>query len=130
MKFFKIVSIITSALFVYLFFIALFNPESFFEDVGLQSSETASIVARRTSMFMLGISILLAASINLSNSKVRQFICLATGITMLGLASMGSYELIRGSVNYSIFISITIETLLGGSFIIIFLSNLKSKLLK
>jgi hypothetical protein len=57
----------------------------------------------------------------------RQFICLSTGITMIGLACTGFYENIMGTVNSSIFIAITIETILGISFLIIFLKNRTTK---
>ena len=88
--------------------------------MGLQSSVATSVLARRVSMFMLGISILLFCSKSLSHSKARQFISLSTGITMIGLACTGIYEHFMGTVNSSIFISITIETVLGFSFLIVF----------
>jgi hypothetical protein len=56
-------------------------------------------------------------------SKPRQVICLATGITMLGLACMGSYELIMSNVNSSILTAIIIETLLGACFGIVIYIN-------
>ena len=37
---------------------------------------------------------------------------------MLGLACMGSYELIKGTVNSSMLVAISIETVLGVSFIL------------
>lgn len=126
MRFFKIISILTSVLFVYLFFVLFIDPDSFLNDIGLQSSQTASIVGRRATIFMLGISVLMFGSRNLPHSKARQIICLSTGITMLGLACMGSMEFIRGTVNTSIFTSIIIETTLGISFAIIFLKNIKT----
>ena len=123
MKHFKIVSIITSALFAYLFFLLLTDSGSFLKDIGLQSSTATFVLARRASMFMLGISVLMLGSIHLPHSKARQIICLSTGITMLGLACMGSMEYINGNLNSSIVPAIVIETLLGVSFGIIFLKN-------
>ena len=120
---FKIVSLLTSVLFAYLFFTLLFNSDSFIRGLGIQSCESSLFIGRRASIFMLGISILMLGSINLPNSKARQVICLATGITMFGLACMGSYEFIRGTVNSSILMAITIETILGISFGIIFFIN-------
>jgi hypothetical protein len=72
---------------------------------------------------MLGISILLFFSRTLPDSKARQFICLSTGITMIGLACTGIYEYFMGTVNLSIFIAITIETILGILFLIIFFKD-------
>ncbi len=122
-NFYNIICILTSALFAYLFFTLLFSTDSFIRDLGVQPCESSLIAGRRTSMFMLGISVLMFGSINLPNSRARQTICLAIGITMLGLACMGSYEFIRGSVNSSILTAVTIETLLGTSFIITFFIN-------
>lgn len=120
MNFFKIISVVTSLLFIYLFFQLFINSDAFVTGLGLHPSETVSILCRRTSMFMLGISLLMLGSINLQPSKARQNISLATGITMIGLACMGSFELIRGTVNTSMLTAITIETILGTSFLILF----------
>jgi hypothetical protein len=127
MNYFKIVSIATSAIFFYLFFQLLLNSNSFVNDLGLQSCETATILARRASIFMLGISILSFSSKNLPHSKARQFICLSIGITMLGLACTGSYELIMRTVNSSMFQAIIIEIVLGFSFLTILFMNSKIK---
>ncbi|WP_321317956.1 hypothetical protein [Labilibaculum sp.] len=123
MNFYKIVSVTTSVLFIYLTIQLVFMSDSFVSGMGLQPSETASVLAKRAAMFMLGISILMFASRNLTPSKARQIICIATGITLFGLAFMGSYEFIRGSVNSSIFIAIGFETVLWISFGIILLKN-------
>lgn len=122
-NFFKIVSVITAVIFAYLFLTLLLNSEAFINDLGLQASEPALILARRASIFMLGVSILMIGSINLPNSKARQIICLATGITMFGLSCMGTYELIKGTVNTSMLTAIIIETILWISFGIIFFTN-------
>ena len=130
MNFFKIVSILTSLLFIFLFYQLFLNSDSFVIGLGLQSTASTSILSRRTSMFMLGLSILLFCSRNLSHSLARQYICLSTGITMLGLACMGSYELIMGTVNSSMMIAIFIEITLGTSFLIVFLRNRKAKIIQ
>ena len=127
MNFFKIVSGLTSALFVYLFFQLFFRSDSFVSDIGLQPSETVSILCRRTSIFMLGLSLLLFSARKLPHSSARQFICFSTAITMIGLGCMGSFELIRGTVNSSMLTAITIETVLGTSFLILFFKNIKTK---
>ncbi len=124
--FYKIVTIATSVLFIYLFIQLLFMSDSFVQDLGLQPSEATSILARRTSMFMLGISVLMFGARNLPHSKARQIICMATGVTMFGLSCMGSYEFIRGTVNSSIFVAIICETIIWVSFAIILFKNQKS----
>lgn len=126
-SFYKIVCIVTSVLFVYLAIQLLFMPDSFVQDLGLQPSLTATVLARRAAMFMLGVSVLMFASRNLHPAKARQIICMATGITLFGLSFMGSYEFIRGTVNASIFVAIITETILWISFGIIILKNRNSK---
>ncbi len=109
---YKIVSVATSLLFLYLFVQLLFMPTSFIKDLGLQPSEAGCVLARRASMFMLGISVLMFGTRNLPHSKARQTICMATGITLFGLSCAGSYEYIKGTVNSSILIAIICETIL------------------
>jgi hypothetical protein len=126
--FFKIVSIATSVLFVYLFSQLFFISDSFVRGLGLEPSVTSLVLSRRASMFMLGIAILLFASRNLPQSKTRQIICFSTGTTLFGLACMGSYEFIKGNVNSSIIIAISIETILWISYGIIILKDRNSKI--
>ena len=90
----------------------------FVTNMGLKSSDAISILCRRTAIFMLGLSVLLFISRNLPDSTARNYISCSTGITMLGLACMGSYELIKGTVNSSMLVAISIETVLGVSFIL------------
>jgi hypothetical protein len=119
-KFYKILCSATSFLFIFLFFQLFFGPASFVEGMGLQHSEATSVLARRASMFMLGLSVLLFCAKSLPHSPARQYINLSTGITMIGLACTGIYEHFMETVNASIFIAIFFETLSGLSFIILY----------
>jgi hypothetical protein len=127
---YKIISIATSLLFIYLFLQLFFMSDSFVEGLGMEPSIASLVLARRAAMFMLGIAVLMFASRNLPPSKVRQIICLSTGITFLGLSCMGTYEFINGHVNSSIFIAIIIETILWISFGIILLKNRKFQIVQ
>jgi len=127
-NFFKLLSIGTAILFAYLFLTLLLNSESFLAGLGLESSEASSFLAKRASMFMLGISVLMFGLRGLTQSKARQVICLATGITMLGLAFLGAYELSIGTVNSSILTAIIIEMILFVSFIIIIYMDRNTKI--
>ena len=120
MKLYNILCIATSVLFIFLFFQLILIPDDFVRSMGLQPAVATAVLARRAAMFMLGISTLLFCSKNLENLKARQSICLSTGITLIGLAFTGIYEHFMGTVNNSIFIAITIETILGFSFLSIF----------
>jgi hypothetical protein len=103
MNLFKIISIITSTVFIYLFLKLLLDPASFAIDIGLEQAKSALIILRRASVFIFGIVILLLCSMNLPRSKSRQYICLSIGIAKLGLACDGTFEFIIGTVNNSIF---------------------------
>jgi len=127
MKLYKIATIGTSLLFVFLFAQLFFTPVAFVEDLGLEPTLATSILCRRTSMFMLGLAILLFGVRKLEHSSIRQTICLSTAITMTGLACLSSFELIRGTVNNSMWVAIIIETLSATLFWITFFSNMKTK---
>jgi hypothetical protein len=125
LNFYKIVSVATAVLFVFLFFQFFFSPEDFIRNLGLQPSVATSLLCRRVSMFFLGLSILFIFSRNQSHSKVRQLICLSAGIILIGLACTGCYELYRRTVNASMLQAIAVEVPLGLSFLSIFLKNRK-----
>jgi len=127
---YKALVFLTSSLFLYLFFSLMFDSSAFVEDLGLQPSQTTSILARRASVLMLGFSVLLITSINLPHSRARQRILLSAGITMAGFACMGAYELVRGTVNMSILQAIVIESILGFSFFVMFFKNWSSEIAK
>jgi hypothetical protein len=123
---FKIVSLLTSLLFFYLFIILLFKSDSFCRDIGLQPDEASSVLAKRASVLMLGISVLLFCVRDLAHSMVRRNICFSAGIILIGLACTGSFELIKGTVNNSILQAIVIETILGFAFFAILFFSKKT----
>ncbi len=120
---FKLLSLFTSALCFYLFYLLLFSPQSFLADLGVEGSEAAYFVSRRAAMLMLGISILTFFIRSLPHSQARQAIALSICITMSGLALAGSYELLRGFVGQDILTAIVIETILAASFLYIWFAN-------
>jgi hypothetical protein len=122
---YKLLSIAASLLFLYLFYELFFCSTEFITSLGLKASDAIPILCRRTAMFMLGLSILLFTSSGLPASAARSYISFSTGITMLSLACMGTYEFLRGTVNSSILIAISIETIFGALFILTFLSDRK-----
>jgi len=130
MKTYKTACIGTSLLFLYLFFQLLLNSATFVDGLGIQSSVATSVLCRRTSMFMLGISVLLFCARRLPHSPARQFICLSTGITMIGLACTGINELIGGTVNTSILQAIAIEITCGTLFGVVFFRSVKTTAVK
>lgn len=126
-SFYKVVSITTAVLFAYLFSEMFFFSDSFILGLGLEPSATTLVLARRTSMFMLGVAFLMFTLRNLPPSKARQAVCLSVGVTLLGLAGMGTYELVKGSVNNSILVAIVIESVLWISYAIITIMDIKQQ---
>jgi len=106
-SFYKILSIATSVLFVYLFSLLFFRSDSFVTDLGIEPSIASLVLARRAAMFMIGISVLLLVS-------------------FLGLSCMGTYELINGNVNSSIIVAIVIETILWVSYGFVIIKDRKA----
>ncbi|CAM3082766.1 hypothetical protein [Moritella viscosa] len=120
---FKILSTFTSLLCFYLFYLLFFSAHSFLNDLGVEGTEAAYFISRRAAILMLGISVLMFFGRNIPNTQARQAICLSIGVTMLGLAFSGMYELNRGFVGSDIIGAIVIESILCISFFYIWLSG-------
>ena len=127
MKLYKIATIGTSLLFVFLFAQLFFTPVAFVEDLGLEATLSTSILCRRAAMFMLGLAVLLLGARKLEHSSVRQTISLSTAITMTGLACLSSYEMVRATVNSSIWVAIILETISAVLFWMVLFKNLSAK---
>lgn len=127
MKLYKIATIGTSLLFVYLFAELFFTPVAFVEDLGLEATLSTSILCRRAAMFMIGFAVLLFGVRKMVNSSIRQTICFSTAITMTGLACLSSFEMARGTVNSSIWVAIILETISAVLFWIVLFKNLSTK---
>lgn len=122
---FKIISLITSALFLYLFILLIYDPASFYKDIQLEASKSAIITARRTAMLMLGFAVLLFSARKSTHSNARQSIILATAITMLGFAFMGVFERLKGNIGSGILKAIIIEIIVSILFISFWIYNKK-----
>jgi hypothetical protein len=123
---FKISSILISILFVGLFIQFFFISNYLIELLGLQPTIASVFVARRISVVMLSIGVLMFGSRNLPHSRARQMICLFISFTLFGLLCMGSYEFINGTVNSSILVSVFVETAFCVLFGSIYIMNKKT----
>lgn len=110
---FKVMSVITSALYFYLFITLLLFPESLCKGFGIVGNESVYFIARRASMLMLGFSVLLFLLRNMNRSIVRQAVAFSISLNMAGFALLGTFELIRGFVETSILSAILIEILVA-----------------
>ena len=110
---FKVMGMVTSALYFYLFISLLLFPESILGDFGIIGNESVYVLARRASMLMLGFCCLLFLSRNTPPSVVRQAISFSIGLNMAGFALMSSFELVRGFAEMSVLCAIVIEVLVA-----------------
>lgn len=123
LKKFKIMSMLTSALYFYLFIVLLLFPDSLCKDFGIIGNETVYFLARRASMLMLGFSVLLFLCRNTPPSVVRQAVAFSVSLNMAGFAILGSFELIRGFVKTSILGAISIEVLVAAIYFSFLISD-------
>jgi len=122
---YRIVSYIATLLYLYLFSILLFAPQSLLKDIGVAGNESAYFLARRASMLMLGFAILSFNGRNASCSIARQAITLSISISMAGLAVLSYFEYLRGFAGKGILPAGAIESVLAVIYFILWLSNRK-----
>ncbi len=123
---FKITSIATAALFIFLFIQTFFTSEAFITDMGLVPDTASIILIRRASLFMLGLSVLMFLSRNLPVSKGRIYLSISMTVIFSSLAINGSSGYLYGNYNSSIFIAISIESILGLAFVLNIITDRKS----
>ncbi len=125
---FKILCLLSSTLFFYLCLECLFDPDGMITDFGFEALDGALFMTRRGSMLMLGPAVLLFFARNLRHSPGRQAIALSIGATMVGLAVLGLFELARGVAGTDILFPVTVETLVGMSYLAVWVYNRRRKL--
>lgn len=122
---YRIVSYAAALLYLYLFSLLLFAPQSFLMDIGVAGNESAYFLARRASMLMLGFAILTFSGRNAPSSPARQAIMLAVALSMGGMAGLSFFEYFRGFANGGILPAGAVETILAGVYGLIWLANRK-----
>lgn len=123
---FKITSIATAVLFIFLFFQTFVTSETFIREMGLMPDSTSIILIRRASLFMLGLAVLMFLSRNLSVSKARIYLSISMSVIFFSLAINGSSGYVYGNYNSSIFIAVFIESILGLAFVLNIIIDRKS----
>ena len=120
---FRILSIITSSIAFVLFSGLLVLPEPIFLLFGIEGNDSAYIVARRTAMLFLGLSLLSFLNRNSENSPERQAHILSLFVIMFGLVILGLIELYRGAVGPGILLAVVTELILSVWYMSIWLKN-------
>ena len=83
---FQVASVLTAALYAYLFLSMLLDPESMFQDLRLEGSESLFFLVKRASAFMLAFAALLFLARNAARSHLRAAISFSVGLNMGGFA--------------------------------------------
>ena len=118
MKVYKILSILTSLLFFYLFYTLMFDVQGLCSSLGLEGNEVSDFLAKRASMLMLGFGVLLLVGANVKASACQVVISMGVAVCMLGLGTMSGYEYFRGFVNSGMLPPMIVELVLGVAFLV------------
>lgn len=122
-KAYRVMSYVTSLLYLYLFVSLLSDPHAFLRGVGIEGAESAYFLARRASMLMLGFAVASFFARNAPCSDARQAITLSIAVSMAGLCGMSSFEYVRGFANSGILTPAIIESILALVYFAFWLSN-------
>lgn len=106
----KLLTCLCSVLFVLL----LLAPGVIFWLFGVPQSETADLIARRAAMLFLGLAVI---SWNAHSAPPSIGFSLGIVVAMLGLASAGSYEFLRGFAEWPILLAVIVEVSVAGLFL-------------
>lgn len=122
---FKVVSILTSLLYFFLFLSFFSFPENLCKDVGIAESEPVFFLIRRASMLMLGFAAITFLTRNMEVSKARQAVAFSVTVNMLGFASTEVFEMFHG-FSFSSFIGpMVIEILVAVLYFSFFFSDMR-----
>lgn len=115
---FRHLAILNSALLFGLSATWMFTPELMLTQWGVQYSDSAGLVSRRTAASYAGIALMLLLARNAEQSKAR--FALATGIslTCLILATLGILEWQSGSATAQILVAVALEAFLAVAFLL------------
>jgi len=117
MKLYRTLCYVAAAALIYSFVQHLLNAGATV-DMGLEASLAAQVVARRMSIFPLGLAAMLILSTAIRDAAARFLIGLSAAIIMVAYAGLGIYELAIGTVNMSMLVPVIIELVLGGLFLV------------
>jgi len=122
---FQITCAVCVLLFASLFVQLTFYPASFLIGTGMLADASALVVTRRAGVLMLGISCLMANAALYQSARRSRFVSLSMMLVLFGLAGLGYYELLRGTVSEAIHVAIIIESTLGFSFLLCLIVGVK-----
>lgn len=113
---FQVASVLTAALYAYLFVSLLLAPASMLQDLGVEGSASLDFLARRVSALMLAFAALLFLARNASRSPVRAAISFSVGLNMAGFAVSSLSALLSGRADPSVWVVFVIEGVVAVAF--------------
>ncbi|NRA87042.1 MAG: hypothetical protein HRU28_06530 [Rhizobiales bacterium] len=116
---FKQINLFTTLIALTLFLVLLFVPEFIYFIFQIDSSETANFMSRRASFLFLGIAALLFFSKNILEIEFQKPIILCLAVSMLGLATLGLFEFLRGFTGIGIFAAIAAELFIAINYLLL-----------
>ncbi|MEM9454364.1 MAG: hypothetical protein AAGF11_09305 [Myxococcota bacterium] len=95
-----------------------FAPDTILTSFGLEPTASASFLARRAAVLFLGLAVLAVTSLDPRGLAPRPFLA-SVAVSMLGLAILGTAELLRGVASAGIGPAIVTEIIVGGGAVIL-----------
>jgi heme A synthase len=106
---FKLVCWLGTALFLLLFALLVTDPNSFMEGACVAGGEMVYFFSRRVAVFMFSFALVLFLFRNAPLSSERRNLFVVMALCMVGFASTGVHEFVKGGIGASVFVSVSIE---------------------
>ncbi|GLQ18726.1 hypothetical protein [Maritalea porphyrae] len=114
---FRTLCLLTAALSISLFAILLLYPPLIYSIFAIPAHESADLLARRAAMLFLGVAVLSWNFRGANAPQTQRAFSLGTIVMMLGLASVGIFELARGFAGFGILFAIITELAIAAAFV-------------
>jgi len=122
LDYYKIACVAVALLYFFLFYTLQFKPEKLISDIGLKGNDVVYLFVKRTSILMLGFSVLLVMGSSVEAVNGRFAIAASVSVCMLGLAFMSALELFKGNLSNGILPALIIESVVGMTFMLLAIS--------
>ncbi len=113
MRLYRTFSLATAGVTATLTVVLMFFPEVISWLFALDSDEATLVVMRRAAILMLGIAVMTFVGRDAEDSAARRAMVAGLTATLLGMAALGTIELVRGTVGPGILAAAAVELTLG-----------------
>lgn len=95
----------------------LLAPQVLFSILGLEYSQSAGLISRRSAALFVGIGIMLFLARNVVPSPARDALSIGFIVACLVLAGLGVFEFIKNRARIGILLAVAVEVMLAVAFI-------------